>query len=306
MSTKKDKVSILTTYYNEKDFILNAIDSILWQKYDPNEFDIEYVIVYDCGDNECWKLVADHIKIYKGPIKIKHISTPYNLGCGGARRFGIEQTTGQFLMFLDADDYYIHDNFVRKAYHTILSEDADIVEYGIKFTDHKYKEKILTLKNKVVIANSIAYSKALFEDGIIRFNVWTKIYRRNICVSYPYSNARVYEDIRTIPIWVFNAKKIVIMNSTEINYRFTKNSIIRNNPLETRLGTLYALEDICAYFSKDKNIIKSIYKRALIDLKALMINKTSDDKGFNEASSVNTKILSYIFPDNYKDLTFNI
>ena len=44
----------------------------------------------------------------------------------------------------------------------------------------------------------------------------------------------------------------------------------------------------------------------MIDLCAVLENKTSDDPGFNELSKLNTKLLSYIYPDNYKEITFNL
>ncbi len=301
----KDKVSIITTYYKDKEFISNSLQSVLSQNYDDKKFDIEYVIVDDNGDDECHQIVENIISDYKGPIIIKHICTPINLGCGGARRTGISNATGNYFMFLDADDYYLYTNFVNRAYTKIKEEDVDIIEYGVRFTNNKFNKKDHCVKTPVYVEKK-SFAKAMFEHGIIRFSVWSKIYKADIVHSHMYSNSRTYEDIRTIPIWIYNAKRILIMNTIEINYRYTNKSIIHTNPKETRFGTLYALEDICSYFKNDIDTLKSIYKRALIDLKAIMINSSSVDKDFNKASSINTKILSYIFPENYKKLTYNI
>ena len=301
----KDKVSIITTYYKDKDFISNSLHSVLSQNYDNKKFDIEYVIVDDNGCDECHQIVESIISDYKGPIIIKHISTPTNLGCGGARRTGISNSTGNYFMFLDADDYYLYTNFVNRAYTKIKEEDVDIIEYGVRFIDNKFNKKDICVKTPVYVEKK-NFAKAMFEHGIIRFSVWSKIYKADIVHSHIYSNYRTYEDIRTIPIWIYNTKRILIMNTVEINYRYTNKSIIRTNPKETRFGTLYALEDICSYFKNDIDTLKSIYKRALIDLKALMISSSSVDEDFNKASSINTKMLSYIFPENYKKLTYNI
>ena len=83
---------------------------------------------------------------------------------------------------------------------------------------------------------------SLFKDNLIKFNVWTKIYTRQIIESYPYSTARTYEDVRTIPIWLTNAKKIVVMPTPEINYRAATGSIIREDNIKTRLGTITAID----------------------------------------------------------------
>ena len=59
-------------------------------------------------------------------------------------------------------------------------------------------------------------------------------------------------------------------------------------------------------FANDYNVLKAMYGRAMVDLEALLHNHSSKDEGFNEMSRLNTKMLSYIYPDTYKELTYNI
>ena len=146
----------------------------------------------------------------------------------------------------------------------------------------------------------------IFHNNTIKFNVWSKIYTRAIIDSYPYDDSREYEDIRTIPMWVYNAKKIVVMPTVEINYRAAANSIIREDGIKSRIGTITAMTEMCEHFKNDKNIVKALYKRAMIDLSAVLLNNSSKDESFNIMSRLNTKLLSYIYPDTYKDITYNI
>ena len=74
-----------------------------------------------------------------------------------------------------------------------------------------------------------------------------------------YGTVRTYEDVRTIPVWVSNAKKIVIMPTTEINYRAATGSIIRSNMVETRLGTISGIAELFPRFKDDKNVLKAMY-----------------------------------------------
>ena len=209
-------------------------------------------------------------------------------------------------MFLDADDYYISPTFVSRAYKDITFNKADIVEYGVLYNELNGNSIYMTVKEKIVINNGEEGVYNIFKDNKIKFNVWSKIYTRAIVESYPYSDTRTYEDIRTIPIWVKNANKIVIMPNVEINYRASFNSIIREDGLKTRIGTITAMTEMCEVFKNNRHIIKALYGRAMIDLCAVLENKTSDDPGFNELSKLNTKLLSYIYPDNYKEITFNL
>ena len=103
-----------------------------------------------------------------------------------------------------------------------------------------------------------------------------------------------------------HSNKLIVEPSLEINYRASDNSIIRNNGLRTRLGTIKAMTEVCEYFKDDINIVKALYGRAMIDLCAIMENKSSLDDGFDEMSKLNTKLLSYIYPDTYQNITYNV
>ena len=300
------KVSIITTCYNARDYIVFSMKSILTQKI-SKDINVEYIIVNDCSTDDSLIVINDSINKYRNSsIECIVYNLEENLGCGGARKYGIEHATGDYFMFLDADDYYINDDFVSRAVSDIENNNADIVEYAIQVNDMGVVNVISAVYEKTEITNQEEKMIALFKKNLIKFNIWSKIYKREIVNSYPYSNERTYEDVRTIPIWVANSNKIVIMPSVEINYRSVNNSIIRENNLSTRLGTIKAICETFEYFKYNVNILKAMYTRAMIDLEAVLNNKSSYDEGFDEMSSYNTKMLSYIYPDTYKDFTYNI
>ena len=301
----KSKISIISTFYNAEQYLDQSIQSVL--KQTCQNINIEYILINDCSTDNSLDVAKEKIKDFeKENFSVSILTTKNNLGCGGARKFGIEHATGDYFMFLDADDYYISPTFVSRAYKDITFNKADIVEYGVLYNELNGNSIYMTVKEKIVINNGEEGVYNIFKDNKIKFNVWSKIYTRAIVESYPYSDTRTYEDIRTIPIWVKNANKIVIMPNVEINYRASFNSIIREDGLKTRIGTITAMTEMCEVFKNNRHIIKALYGRAMIDLCAVLENKTSDDPGFNELSKLNTKLLSYIYPDNYKDITFNL
>ena len=304
--SKLPKVSIITTFYNAEKFIINAIHSVNQQII--NGFDLEYIIVDDKSPDKSRAIVEQYINNHGNDKIIFRILTPdENLGCGGARKFGIDNATGDYFMFLDADDYYMHKDFVYRALNDIRKEQADIVESGVLFNQKNGQQINNSSPQKVVLTDYKIMELALFKDNLIKFNVWTKIYTRQIIESYPYSTARTYEDVRTIPIWLTNAKKIVVMPTPEINYRAATGSIIREDNIKTRLGTITAIAELFDNPKfNDLNILKSMYGRAMVDLEAVLHNHSSNDPGFNEMSRLNTKMLSKIYPKQYKELTFHI
>lgn len=302
-----EKVSIITTFYNAQNFILDAINSVNQQQI-TDDFCVEYILVNDKSTDKSLETAKEFVKNFGNEkIEFKFIEPAENLGCGGARKFGIDHAQGDYFMFLDADDYYLHKDFINRAYHDIKREEADIIEYGVLYNQPNGQQVNNTISQKAVIENNPAIAEiALFKDNMIKFNVWSKIYTRAIVESYPYSVVRTYEDVRTIPVWVSNAKKIVIMPTTEINYRAATGSIIRSNMVETRLGTISGIAELFPRFKDDRNILKAMYTRAMVDLEALLHNHSSNDDGFNEMSRLNTYMLSFIYPNNYKQMTYHI
>ena len=301
-----DKISIITTFYNAQTFIGNAIGSVLGQKV-PDGCEIEYVLVDDKSQDNSRKLVENIINnTSKENFKFKLVEPDTNLGCGGARKFGIENATGNYFMFLDADDYYIHLDFVENAYNTITSENADVVEYGVIYNQQNGQQTNSTAPQKIVLTDPHDMEIALFKDNLIKFNVWSKIYTRKIVESYPYSTVRTFEDVRTIPVWISNCKKVVIMPIPQINYRAASNSIIRTNWVDTRLGTISAIAELFPRFKDDRQLLKAMYTRSMIDLEAIMNNKSSECEGFDEMSKLNTYMLKFIYLNKWKDLTYNV
>ena len=301
-----DKISIITTFYNAQTFIGNAIGSVLGQNV-PDGCEIEYVLVDDKSEDNSRNIVENIINnTSKDNFKFKLVEPEINLGCGGARKFGIENATGNYFMFLDADDYYIHLDFVENAYNTITLENADVVEYGVIYNQQNGQQSNSTAPQKIVLTDPHDMEIALFKDNLIKFNVWSKMYTRKIVESYPYSTVRTFEDVRTIPVWISNCNKVVIMPIPQINYRAASNSIIRTNWVDTRLGTISAIAELFPRFKDDRQLLKAMYTRSMIDLEAIMNNKSSECEGFDEMSKLNTYMLKFIYPDKWKDITYNV
>lgn len=300
------KVSVITTFYNAPQFICKALDSVLKQKLN-NCVTLEYILVDDCSTDNTRSIVEEYINTHQLNGDWKIITPEKNLGCGGARRYGIEHATGDYFMFLDADDYYINSDFILRAYCDIIDKKADIVEYGIIFNQpNGAKQNSAVHKEIIIDKNPHLAEIALFRDNFIKFNVWTKIYTRQIVESYQYSDRRTFEDVMTIPVWIANAKRIVIMPSIEINYRAASDSIIRSDWSNTRLGTISAIASHFERWKDDKEVIMAMYNRAMIDLEAVLNNHSSENEGFNEMSKLNTYMLKYIYPNDWKDKVYEI
>ena len=310
-------ISVIMTFYNAEQFIGQAVNSVLVQ-YTGSEgkenFKIEFILVDDKSTDNSRNIVESMVKEFNSKIKnnysfnteVKIIEPETNLGCGGARKFGIEHASGDYYMFLDADDYYINADFIMRAHETIRRGNYDIVEYGMRINSGTGEVQNTGVSAGVdIIDNPRLAELAIFRDNVIKFNVWTKIYKADIIKSFPYSDSRTFEDVRTIPIWVKNAKRIRIEPGIEINYRSNSASIIRNDIITTRLGTITAIASLFETFKTDIDVMKAMYGRAMVDLTAILHNHSSDDEGFIEMSKLNTDMLRYIYKEDWMKVTFN-
>jgi len=310
----KRVVSIVTTIYNAEKFIATAMNSVFSQIIEDDDLFIEYVIVNDCSPDNSKNVINNFVQYWKENhngnlpknLNLRIVTPEHNLGCGGARKFGIENSTGNYFMFLDADDYYLNSNLVQKAVNTLESTQSDIVEFGLLYNYENGQQTPSVVHDVMTINDPVKALIALYKNNIIKFHVWTKIIRKEIIDQFDYSEQRTFEDVITIPVWISLCKKITIIPSVEINYRSTQNSIIREKILDTRLGTINAIASNFERFKQWRNVLIAMYNRAMIDLSAVLENKTSDDPGFNEMSKLNTYMLSYIIPNEYKFVTYNI
>ena len=305
----KDKVSIITTYYNTNNRIINCLISVMNQRF-SSKFNIEYIIVNDCSTDNTSEYVNTFLDIYKSQhpnhyiiFDIKHIKTKENLGRGGARKFGINQSTGNYLMFLDSDDHYLHNDFVYRAYDMITSTDADICEYGLKYIDKNCDTHNMSIEQALTLnSKGDGNLMFLFYEDHIAFMPWTKIIKREIVESKEYDDSREFDDIKTIPYWIYNSKKIIISSSIEILYHPSETSVTTKNMEDTRLGTVEAISSLFDDFKDHRGVLKAMYDRCLVDLKTIL-NLNSEDEYFQKMSKLNTKMLSYIYPDKYKNMT---
>lgn len=312
-----DTVSVVMTFYNAEKFLPQAMASVLNQMLSGEGMDaikIDYVLVDDCSTDKSPEIAKSFIEQYKkqvakdgsSRIDINYITAPKNLGCGGARKLGIENAVGDYIMFLDADDYYINMDFVTRAHFIIAKENVDIVEFGVRMNTEGQQPVNSVVQQPMKIRNENDVAEiAMFNDNIIKFNVWSKIYKKSIVDSHKYSDARTFEDVRTVPYWLHNAKEILIMNTVEVNYRASSGSIIRENIIDTRMGTITAIAGLFPDFKDNIAVLKAMYNRAMVDIIALCDGHSEENDGFSGMSKLNTEMLRYIYPNNWAQLTFN-
>lgn len=126
------KVSIIIPTYNVEPYIIKCLQSVASQTY---RGDMECVIVDDCGADSSIPLVENFIKEYVGSVSFKIVHRKKNGGLSAARNSGVEVATGDYIYFLDSDDY-IEPYTIEKLVETAAKyPEAEVIQAGIKDTN---------------------------------------------------------------------------------------------------------------------------------------------------------------------------
>lgn len=126
------KVSIVIPLYNVAQYIEDCLSSIIEQNY---EGDIECVLVDDCGEDDTWNVVSSFISGYKGMISFVLLRHDKNRGAAAARNTGIDHSTGDYVMFVDGDDWLSKECVAVLVECMEGNSDVQLVQCGIETTD---------------------------------------------------------------------------------------------------------------------------------------------------------------------------
>ena len=248
-------VSIIVPIYNVESHIEKCLRSLLMQSYK----NIEYIFVNDCSVDNSMIILQDVVREFPDRF-IKIINQPQNKGLAAARKTGIENSTGKYILHIDSDDW-LHEDAVSLLYNKAEYERADIVVYDLR---HVYSNSEIVEINEVGVSKE-EYLKMILERQT-SVNLVTKLFKANLCKkmdTLPIEGLNYGEDYVVLPRIVYYAEKIVKLNKVLYNYNHLNeqsytNTVSRNSVI----NLMQAMHVLKTFFEKKKDGFK--YKRFLI------------------------------------------
>lgn len=195
--------------YNAESTIRRAIKSVLKQTL--KEF--ELIIVNDCSTDNTEEVVHSYTD-----ERIRCYSHPENKGAGEARKTGISYATGEYICFLDSDDYYKKD-FLQIMYDNAVTSGSDIVSSGYIGVENG-KRFYNRLNNKYQLKDFDKYTKT--EVGNAYIFLQSSIVKRELFDKVTYSSRRYCEDTPTFIKLIFFANHRTCIDYC--GYYYTQNS----------------------------------------------------------------------------------
>lgn len=182
------KVSVIVPVYNVEKYIKRCLDSLI----DQTLKEIEFIIVDDCGQDNSMKIVREYQK--RDP-RIKILKNPSNIGVGPSRNRGIEAAKGEYLAFVDPDDW-VSPNAYEALYKKAIADHADVAKGNVQVFDSEGKDITQEKKHfsNDVIKQRLSKGMPLFVA--LKSVHWAMIYSRQLIRnrSIQYGSTRSAQD----------------------------------------------------------------------------------------------------------------
>jgi len=210
------KISIIIPIHNIEKYLSKTLDSILSQSIGHEN--IEVIMVNDCSTDKSPYIINEYADKYNN-FKALHLTENSGLP-GKPRNIGIKQSNGDYLMFMDHDDFYSED-MCEILYDKITNEKADIVfcNYNYVFDDNTIKKR-LSDYNKSEI--KIKHIKDNNQFLALPPSIWTKIYKRKFITENDihFPEGILGEDLSFFIHSLLKAEGIIYLNDYHgYNYR---------------------------------------------------------------------------------------
>lgn len=232
----QEKISIIVPIYNCENYLDKCIESIICQTYK----NLEIILIDDGSIDNCPKMVDSYCK---KDSRIKAIHQK-NKGLSGARNTGLEVATGEYIAFVDADDW-IEPNMYEVLYKALIENDADMSVCNMFWDDfsglvNDYSLEIGQSYHFLSTAYKNRYGENLSFSFIV---VWNKLYKRDVFSSLRFSSKwRWGEDMAVLADIVGSINKGVFVHSALYHYRSNANSLIRKPWCDERMSSVYTYD----------------------------------------------------------------
>ena len=224
------RVSVIIPCHNAVQWLPKCFLSLVNQSMGMN--DIELIFVDDASEDagRTWEMLQDFERAY--PESIMAIQLAENMRQGGARNVALTYATGEYIAFVDADDF-VREDFLKKAYEIARSTDADMVQFEYEL----YTERLgnvpsgRKIERESICLENIAQRKRFVVEEKITYGCWNKLYRRELIAraGVKYAEHVIYEEPLFVYPLLFFGKRFEIVPDVFYYYRQNLTGTMRSD-----------------------------------------------------------------------------
>ena len=214
-------ISVIIPIYNIQEYMADSVKSIMLQTYK----DIEIILVDD-GSTDGSGELCDKYADRDSRIRVIH---KLNGGLSSSRNAGIDIAKGDYIIFLDGDDY-LALNAIEYIYEIQKKTNADIVQYGYIETEQRYREEYIEeIGVYELITDKKKFYEKLYELGGEAASACTKLYKRKLFDKFRFKEGILHEDEQLITRQLEAVESIAYIPEKPYYYVMRSGSIIRSD-----------------------------------------------------------------------------
>lgn len=235
-------ISVIVPVYKAEKYLNQCIESIVSQTYQ----NLQIILVDDGSPDNCPAICDDWAKKDRRIVVIHK----ENGGQSSARNVGLDIARGEYVGFVDADDFIDHDMY-EILLHSLVSTNVDIVCCGSRIVNEKWMALRDRYKHEKKSYSGTSIIKALFYGIDFDEAMWDKLYRRSFFEDIRFPNGEVNEEI------VLMVKKFVSLNTlnhigtAKYNYRYNMQSTTKSKYGRKMSVTIKHLTEIKEFIIKE-------------------------------------------------------
>lgn len=235
-----EKISVIVPIYKVENYLERCVNSIRNQTYK----NLEILLVDDGSPDRCGEMCDSYAK-EDARITVIHKE---NGGLSDARNVGIEASTGEYLAFVDSDDW-LDPDMLELLYKMVKKHGADIAECSWR---NIYKDCIIeetTCTAEQIEGDNIAALEGMLDWKYFKPVAWNKLYHRSVISDIRYPKGKLHEDEFTTYKYFYAARKLVYIDVSRYNYdRSRTDSITGDKFREANLDACEALRERIDFF----------------------------------------------------------
>ena len=277
------KVSVIVPVYNVEEYLAECIDSILVQTYSNFE-----ILIVDDGSKDNSGIICDE---YASKDCRIHVFHKENGGLSSARNYGIENAIGEYLIFVDSDDYWLERDCLEKLIKVANDFNADIVRGELKEVDENRRDLLIKDLSKKSKKGLQVMSSAEFYKNIVNgenFSVLFLFKKRIFDKGLRFNENKYFEEDVELNIRLF-CEDWRCVYTPEIFYAYRKrpNSIVNTSNI-AHLNDSFLLSDVFEKYSHLTNdpILKQIYRENAVMMYYWTLGTLAEDSYFKDSRRI--------------------
>lgn len=240
-----EKISIIIPVYNVEKYLKMCLDSVINQTYQ----NLEIILINDGSTDNSGKICEEYKRADSRIILIHK----ENEGLSMARNTGLDIASGEYISFVDSDDY-ISRNMVETLYNRLLETQSDMAVCSIQYVDEAGKNLYSNFTFDDIVLGQNEFWKLYSSTGHTECVVaWNKLYKREILEQLYYPKGRIREDEFLLPYIVERCFRICTVSDRLIFYRQRNDSIMGYESQKSKLDYIEACFERLELFIKTKN-----------------------------------------------------